>query len=190
MKKIIVCAGIFFIIADTASAQTKSKYKTTRTATPATQQTTFKKVTTTEHTAKAPALPRSGQGWLHSPQTSNDLQISDPVLRTLNARANGANIPLDFREFMGVGRGTYGIANGQILLRPNGATTSGGITGSGAVGTGSTPGGVGVHGTSLGVNGKNPYAGPGMWGTTGTGIGTSFRMNESSSRPIRSKKAD
>jgi hypothetical protein len=190
MKKIIWCAGIFMMLAGTASAQTKAKKKTTKAKTTTTQAATTSQQSTSANEAKMPAIPRSGQGWMNTPAVNNNLQISDPVIRTLNQRANGANTPIDFREFMGVGRGTYGVANGQILLRPNGATTSGGITGSGAVGTGSTPGGVGVHGTALGVNGKNPYAGPGMWGTTGTGIGTNFRMTESSSKPIQLKKEE
>ena len=191
MKKILLCAGIFLIIADTASAQAKTKKNTAKKQTASTtQNTTVRQESTSANAAKMPAIPRSGLGWLNTPTIENNLQIADPVVRTLNERANGANTPIDFREFMGVGRGTYGIANGQILLRPNGATTSGGITGSGAVGTGSSPGGIGIHGTAPGVNGKNPYAGPGMWGTTGTGIGTNFRMTEASSRPIQLKKED
>ena len=190
MKKLLLCAGIFLMIGETTSAQAGTKKKTTKTPAPtSTQNKSVKLESTNSYSAKKPAIPRSGQGWLSTPTGSTNYQIADPVVRTLNERANGANTAIDFREFLGVGRGMYGIANGQILLRPNGTTTSGGITGSGAVGTGSTPGGAGMHGTALGVNGKNPYAGPGMWGTTGTGIGTNFRMNETSSRSIRLKKA-
>lgn len=193
MKKFIWCAGILLILNSTVEAQTKNKKTTTKTTPPKKASTkkgsTTQLVTTSANAAKAPAIPQSSLGWRNTPLPANNWQIADPVVRTLNERANGATTT-DFKEFMGVGRGTYGVANGRILLRPNGATTSGGITGSGAVGTGSTPGGVGTHGVSLGVNGKNPYAGPAIWGTTGTGIGSSYQMNEASSKSIRTTKKE
>jgi hypothetical protein len=184
MRRIILCAGILVMLSYSAEAQTKTKKTTTN----KTNTTTL--VNTSTNAAKAPAIPKSSLGWRNTPVMSSNWQIADPIVRTLNERANGASTTIDFKDFMGVGRGTYGVANGHILLRPNGATTSGGITGSGAVGTGSTPGGIGIHGASLGVNGKNPYAGPAMWGTTGTGIGTNYQMTEASSNSIRTKKKD
>ncbi len=192
MKRLILCASLFIGIVNMAEAQTKkapakaqaSEKKTT------TKQQPKKLENTTSHQAKAPAIPRSSLGWRNTPIQNNNLQIADPIVNTLNARANGAHTNIEFKDLMGVGRGTYGVANGRILLRPTGSTTSGGITGSGAVGTGSSPGAFGIHGIVSTVNGKNPYAGPGMWGTTGTGIGTNYRMDDNSSKSIQIKKED
>jgi len=62
-------------------------------------------------------------------------------------------------------KGTYGFANGHIILKPAGARSTGTATGSGAVGTGTSPGSIGTSGPAMGVNGKNPYAGSGIYGT-------------------------
>ena len=58
----------------------------------------------------------------------------------------------------------YGFHNGRLLLRSTGATSSGTITGSGSVGTGSSLGNIGSTGSGIGLNGKTPDAGSGMWG--------------------------
>jgi hypothetical protein len=94
-----------------------------------------------------------------------NLFIADPVIQAYNMRSNGANVRLSGSGVIGMPRGSYGFANGQVLLRSTGATSIGGITGSGSVGTGSTPGSPGTSGSALGVNGKNVYAGPSIWGS-------------------------
>lgn len=58
----------------------------------------------------------------------------------------------------------YGFANGHLLLSTTSATTSGTITGSGSVGTGSSMGSLGTNGPAMELNGKSPYAGSAMWG--------------------------
>jgi hypothetical protein len=185
MKRLILCAGLFIGAINLVEAQTKSTTaKKAGTKKTETNKSAQRLKSSSSNEAKAPAIPRSGLGWQKTPAAENGYQIADPILRTLNARANGANSTIDFKELVGVGRGTYGVANGRILLRPTGSTTPGGITGTGSVATGSSPGGPGIHGTVPTVNGKNPYAGPSMWGTTGTGIGTDFRQNEISIRTI------
>ena len=80
----------------------------------------------------------------------------------------------------------YGFAKGHIVLRSSDATSTGANTGSGAVGTGTSPGGMGTMGRSLGVNGKNPYAGTGMWGTNATLIGA--KGTDATSRSTPTKK--
>jgi DNA-binding transcriptional regulator of glucitol operon len=192
MKHLILCAGLFIGVINMAEAQTKkaATKAQTREKKAAAKQQPKKLENTTSNQAKAPAIPRSSLGWRNTPVQTNNLQIADPIINTLNARANGANTNIEFKDLMGVGRGTYGVANGRIMLRPTGSTTSGGITGSGAVGTGSSPGAFGIHGIVTTVNGKNPYSGPGMWGTTGTGIGTNYRMTDNSSQSIQTKKDD
>ncbi|HYH15463.1 MAG TPA: hypothetical protein VD794_09590 [Flavisolibacter sp.] len=191
MKRVILCAGLFIGAINMVEAQTKST-ATKKTSTKKTEakQSTQRLESSSSHEAKAPAIPRSSLGWQNTPAAENGYQITDPILRTLNARANGANSTIEFKELVGVGRGTYGVANGRILLRPTGSTTPGGITGTGSVATGSSPGGPGIHGTVPTVNGKNPYAGPSMWGTTGTGIGSDFRQNEISIRTLPLKRQD
>lgn len=103
--------------------------------------------------------------------------IADPVTRALMEGTNGADIRKN-SEIAGVSKRAYGFANGFIMLRSSGAATSGTVTGSGSVGTGTTPGTAGMHGASIGVNGKNPYAGVGIWGTALTGKGINLRDNE------------
>jgi len=187
MKRLILCAGVFIGLLNIADAQTKktATKKSQAAATKATTNNNTQKLESTgSYQAKGPAIPKSSLGWQNTPVIANSLQINDPIIRTLNARANGANTTVDFKELLGVGRGTYGVANGKILLRPTGSTTPGGITGTGSVASGSTPASAGIHATVPTVNGKNPYAGPGMWGTTGVGIGTDFRQNEISIRTL------
>jgi hypothetical protein len=93
------------------------------------------------------------------------LQISDPILRAFNANANGANIKLGSSGLPGVPKGTYGFANGKIILYSNGYKSSGTITGMASVGTGTSPGTIGSLGPVMGENGKSPYAGMGPFGT-------------------------
>jgi hypothetical protein len=63
----------------------------------------------------------------------------------------------------------------HIIFHNTTATNSGTATGSGAVGTGSSIGASGTSGATMGVNGKNPYAGPGIYGTR---VGNDLRRNE------------
>lgn len=182
MKRLILCAGIFIGTISVAEAQSKKEDQLKQSPNKA-----IRLESSSAAEAKAPALPKSSFGWNNVPAQSNPYWIADPIISTLNARAHGATTTMDFKELMGIGRGAYGIADGQIMLRPTGSTTAGGITGSGAIATGSTPGSPGMHAAVPMVNGKNPYAGPGMWGTMGVGIGTDFRRNEISirTRPLR-----
>jgi len=61
-------------------------------------------------------------------------------------------------------KNAYGFHNGRLLFRTTGATSSGTITGSGVVGTGSSLGNIGSTGSGIGLNGKTPNAGSAMWG--------------------------
>lgn len=91
--------------------------------------------------------------------------IADPTINVLNQRASGSNVPVSSSGIVGMPKRTYGFAHGKILLRPTTATSSGTAYGSGAVGTGTTLMGVGTGENTPGTNGKNPYAGPWLWGT-------------------------
>ena len=89
-------------------------------------------------------------------------QIADPTIHLMRARASGADVDLGDLELP---KGTNGFANGHIILKPAGARSTGTTTGSGSVGTGTSPGSIGTSGPAMGVNGKNPYAGHGIYGT-------------------------
>lgn len=91
--------------------------------------------------------------------------IADPIINLLNQRAAGTHVPFRSSGIIGMPKGMYGFANGKIFLRSTTATSSGTAYGSGAVGTGTTIGGLGTSENVIGVNGKNPYAGPGLWGS-------------------------
>lgn len=91
--------------------------------------------------------------------------IADPTINVLNQRASGSNVPVSSSGIVGMPKRTYGFAHGKILLRSTTATSSGTAYGSGAVGTGTTLMGVGTGENTPGTNGKNPYAGPWLWGT-------------------------
>ena len=93
------------------------------------------------------------------------MQINDPVINLLNAKANESPYSIDRSSLIGVPAGTYGFANGKISFYQVGATSTGTSTGSGAVGTGSSPGGIGSVSPFIGVNGKSPYTGTGPYGT-------------------------
>jgi hypothetical protein len=99
---------------------------------------------------------------LSSPTTTYTL--SDPILTTLSARANGANIRFNNSGIVGMPKSAYGFANGHLSLKTTGAVTSGTETGSGGVGTGTSLATFGSIGAPMNVNGKSPHAGINMWG--------------------------
>lgn len=173
MKRLILCGWMLVCLGMASSAQTRAK---TPKKQPAAKTATAKKTTKAKQgsTAKTkPAATTADRTYTHSTSTAHSaytappaaarLQIADPTIRTLNARANGANIRLSGSGVVGMPRGTYGFANGRFTLMPGGARTSGTQTGSGATGTGTSPGSAGSFGPAMGTNGKNPYGGPWLW---------------------------
>jgi len=163
MKRIILSALLLLSIGLSAIAQTKktaAKKKTTLSA-----KTNNKTSTVKKQTANQVVLVNTGSYKAYAQSATNmRLQISDPIVRTLDAKAEGANIRVSNSGIVGMPRGSYGFANGKIKLYNTVATTPGGITGSGTVGTGSHPGSIGTGANAISVNGKSPYAGSGMWG--------------------------
>jgi hypothetical protein len=89
--------------------------------------------------------------------------IADPTVNVLKQRAYGSDIRVSGSGIIGMPRSSYGFANGRITLIPGGARTSGTQTGSGSVGTGTSPGPAGSDGPAMIVNGKSPYAGTSIW---------------------------
>gem|GEM_PF-4664780 len=91
--------------------------------------------------------------------------IADPVVNHFQDRLSGrVQTETLERPVIGMPRMRYGVANGRLLFYNNSAPSSGGNTGSGSVGTGTSVGVMGSSGNTSGVNGKNPYAGPGIYG--------------------------
>jgi hypothetical protein len=164
MKRVFWFAGILLLICINAQSQTRSK-KTKAANQPKATSTNNRTInsvnsvnlnTTTNYPAKANTSTLSA--------LKNNYEVSDPILTTLNARANGANIQFNNSGIIGMPKRAYGFANGHILLNTTGTVTSGTQTGSGTVGTGSSLATFGSVGAPMNVNGKSPYAGINMWG--------------------------
>lgn len=169
MKRIFWCAGILLLINAATEAQTKSTKAKTKSIQ---SKTVSKNKAADKTTANAGNMvtlntntsypAKTNRSILFSPQTT--YTITDPILTTLDKRANGANIPFNKSGIVGMPKRAYGFANGRIVLTTTGAVTSGTQTGSGAVGTGTSLATFGSIGAPMNVNGKSPYAGINMWG--------------------------
>lgn len=154
MKPLFLCAGILLLITSSARAQ-KSKAKDT---TPPKANSSIGSATTLSSTGSYPAKANTLS------IVNSNFTIADPILTTLDARANGANISIGKSGIVGMPKRAYGFANGRLLLHSTSATTFGTQTGSGAVGTGTSLGTFGSNGPAMSVNGKSPFAGINMWG--------------------------
>lgn len=116
-------------------------------------------------------------------------RISDPVLLEMNRKAYGYSIPPNLNiGVRAMPKGTYGLANGHIILMPSDARTSGGITGTGGIGTGTSIGITGASGPAMQVNGKNPYAASGIYGDRTIGIYQNNFIRDSLSVLSRNKQ--
>jgi hypothetical protein len=165
MKRMILCAGIFLLISVNALSQTKSKKEST------VQQPKNHVSKNKENGSVSNALILNSSGSYDAKGTASGLStwknnyvISDPLLTTLSARANGANIQYNHSGIVGMPKRAYGFSNGHIILNPSGAVTSGTQTGSGAVGTGTSLATFGSIGAPMHVNGKSSNAGINTWG--------------------------
>jgi hypothetical protein len=182
MKRIVFLVLVLcFGFSATSSAQSADRKKVVR------QQTVQRKSTETNKAgATTTQSQNNGEVSLTSTTTNQAygtadtasragrrFSIADPTINVLNQRASGSNVPISSSGIVGMPKGTYGFANGKILLRPTTATSSGTVYGSGAVGTGTTIMGVGTGENTPGINGKNPYAGPWLWGTRPSATQTS-----------------
>ncbi|NTS42848.1 hypothetical protein HRG84_18315 [Flavisolibacter sp. BT320] len=175
MKRIVVSLLVVIIGAAQVQAQ-KGKKAVSRKAT---VQSDIQSKTSGQDTinlTSTAAYPAYGAG-------ANRFSISDPIVNTFRQRANDVPATFNGRSIVGMPGSTYGIANGRILLRNTTATTPGTSYGSGAVGTGTTLLGVGAGENAISVNGKNPYAGPGLWGSKQPGVNLApFRRDSTGSR--------
>ncbi|TCJ12636.1 hypothetical protein EPD60_15330 [Flaviaesturariibacter flavus] len=149
MKKLILSAGIMALLCAGAAAQEKKKAKPLKSP----ESPAIRMEHTSANAAKAPAAG------------SSTYEISDPVVNFYNGRVSGAIPDEDvWRPIIGMPKLRYGVAHGRLLFMNTIGNSNGGNTGGGAVGTGTSPGAVGISGVAPGVNGKNFYAGPGIYG--------------------------
>jgi hypothetical protein len=170
MKQFFWYTAISLLINATAGAQTKSKGTNKR------QTVSAKSISVNKTKAYRPGNSystttlNSTSGYSAKANTNtlsvvkNNYVVTDPILTTLAARANGANIQFNKSGIIGMPKRAYGFANGHISLTSTGAVTSGTQTGSGAVATGTSLATFGSIGAPMNVNGKSPYAGINMWG--------------------------
>lgn len=147
--------------AEAQKVKGKEKHNTVR------RNTTAKKQVQRQDTlaGKTVLLNSTTNNAAYGGTTAQRFSIADPTINALNRQAAGNAPVVSESGVVGMPRRTYGFANGKILLRPTTAPTSGTVYGSGSVGTGTTIMGVGTGENALGVNGKNPYAGPWLWGS-------------------------
>ena len=174
MKHVIVGISFLLIGALGADAQTKGKAgakkaQVTRSAPVAKKAPGKRNLNNNNHSTPGSPTILNNVGTYNafgrSTSAAGRLQIADPTIRTLNERANSRTAPeVEGSGIIGMPKLAYGVANGHILFRSTDAPTSGTSMGSGSVGTGTNVGPVGTAGHAIGVNGKNPYAGPGIYG--------------------------
>ena len=170
MKKLLVSMCILFVT--TASAQErKNKINIQPGKTIVTKKS---KINTVKHKIiESPVLLTSTNNYMAKSAIplplSNNFSISDPTIVALNARANGADVTISNSGVVGMPKRAYGFGNGKLIFNSTAATSSGTITGSGAVGTGSSLGSIGSYGPGIALNGKSPDAGSAMWGNA-TGL--------------------
>ena len=174
MKWLLVCVGVLFSLAFSAEAQSQGTTGAIKQQPPAKKSIsnkTTRKLNSTNLTTAQPGNTTvlSSTGTYRALGSSNtgtsQLTISDPTIRTFNQRAYSTfQMDVPGSGIMGMPKLAYGVANGQIIFRSSVAPTLGTSTGSGAVGTGTNVGALGTGGNVMGVNGKNAYAGPGIYG--------------------------
>lgn len=173
MKRVIICFGFLLLGALGVDAQTKGKTgakkgQVNKTAPVAGKAQSGNNLNNNRNSGNRGTTVLSSTGAYSAYGNSSAagrLQISDPTIRTLNERAFSRTAPeVNGSGIIGMPKLAYGVANGHILFRSTDAPTLGTSTGSGSVGTGTNVGSVGTAGNALGVNGKNPYAGPGIYG--------------------------
>lgn len=164
MKRILFLLVLMMGVTQWADAQSgKKKAKTAATKHKiAARKESQQKAKATEQTVSLMAV---GENEAYGTAPARRFSIADPTINALNQQAAGNTKIVSPSGVVGMPKRAYGFANGKILLRPTTAPSSGTVYGSGAVGTGTTIMGVGAGENALGVNGKNPYAGPSLWGS-------------------------
>jgi hypothetical protein len=160
-KAILLIMVVFSVLCVHAQTGSKPMKKKAVTPKPSTVETTRHKETIQQESVSLNAVSNNQA---HANTDMSSFTISDPTIRALNQRAAGYDVPLGPSGILGMPKRKYGFASGKLLLRSTTAPSSGTNYGSGAVGTGTSIMGVGTGEGAIGVNGKNPYAGPWLWG--------------------------
>lgn len=168
MRQVFVCIGILLLLNSNVYSQAKAKRTASKQQPASKARQTNRPAQNTVRLSDTATLNSTGsyaakQSLMRSAATTR-FTIGDTLLKTLDARANGADIRFNKSGIVGMPKRAYGFADGRLLLRSTDATTFGTQTGSGAVGTGTSLGTFGSNGPAMSVNGKSPYAGINMWG--------------------------
>jgi hypothetical protein len=190
MKRMLMCAGVLLLLNATAQSQSKlnkTKVKKQNNSKDHRSNNNVRSITnaspntvTLRSTANYPA-----KAGMNNFSIGETYTIGDTIVKTLDARANGADIRFNKSGIVGMPKRAYGFADGRILLRTTSAPTFGTQTGSGAVGTGTSLGTFGSNGPAMSVNGKSPYAGINMWGNA---MNMNISRSDSSVRSAPVKK--
>ena len=163
MKSILICMTFLILFMHQSMAQQKKNTILSGKAVAPSNQAKPLNLGATKESRKYTLTTTSAHNAYAEPKAP--MQVNDPVINLLNAKANESPYTIDHSSLISVPAGTYGFANGKISFYQVGATSTGTSTGSGAVGTGSSPGGIGSVSPFIGVNGKSPYTGTGPYGT-------------------------
>jgi hypothetical protein len=168
MKRVFLCIWLLLLVGEAMTQEAQKESTPKNQNSPVIKRTKQKQQikNDTSSTGSIITLSSSSNNKAFASTPSfNRFPIADSTLKALNAKANGANIKFNGSPLIGVPKGTYGFANGRLTLYTMGATSTGTITGSGSVGTGTSPGAISTLGPVIGVNGKSPYTGQGPYGT-------------------------
>jgi hypothetical protein len=164
------------------------------------QQTKEKNVSKVTQTATVPAMNKkyaerktpitflnstSANAAFAESSVTENFRIADPTIKWYNMmydyrHPNGNSI-------IGVPKLSNGLAHGRIIFYPTLSAGSGSFTGSGSVGTGSSLGNIGTNGVVIGVNGRNVYAGPGIYGSR---VLSDMRNREEQARSLKLAQKD
>jgi hypothetical protein len=163
MKTVLLAALMIAFGAFTVSAQQNKHRRVTKAAHTAQLAAKKKNKKTAEKTTVISLNSSSANAAFADRSTVNSLRIADPTIRWYNSmydyrHPNGNSV-------IGVPKLNSGIAHGRLIFYPTSSAGSGSFTGSGSVGTGTSIGSIGTNGAVIGVNGKNPFAGPGIYGS-------------------------
>jgi hypothetical protein len=159
--KTIILAALLFVFGSGVSAQQSKQKKLTRT--PHAVQPDTKVDKAAQNTSLISLNSTSANEAFAERSPVNSFHIADPTIKWFNQIYDYRHP--DGNAVIGVPKLSNGIAHGRIIFYPTHSGGSGSFTGTGSVGTGTSIGSIGTSGSVSGVNGKNPYAGPGIYGS-------------------------
>jgi len=115
MKKIIMCSGILILSTLTVRPQSTKKNSLRQNGTAKISHDKTVSENTLVNSSKTVSLTSTDSYSAKSNTASGPLTltISDPILRSLNARANGSGVKINKSGIVGMPKSAYGFANGH-----------------------------------------------------------------------------